>query len=114
MGFEYVYAYIENLTPFFVVGFILSLAILCFLVVLRMINEIDIDDWKILMIFNIPIVLFFGFFLCAPGIEHIRDIKEEATKLQLRALQSPNDVLCGPSNFLFKEPILIDKQFNNE
>lgn len=75
MGFEYIYAYLENLQWFFYVGLFLSVISLIVFIVGRIINEIDIDDWKMLMGAAFCGIVFFGFFSLSPSMEHIQKVR---------------------------------------
>lgn len=78
MGFEYMYAYLENLRWGFWIGLGLSLIFLICLIIERTSNGVDIDDWNQLMRWNIPFILLFGFLSLSPGMDHIKAIRDVA------------------------------------
>jgi hypothetical protein len=106
MGFEYVYAYMENIQWFIWTAFAVSSLSLAGLCVARCTNQLDVDDWQILMLFNVPIVLVFALLASAPSMDHIKHVKDVAVA---ETTSSPT-FMCGPSNFIFKDPIVVDKQ----
>lgn len=75
MGFEYVYAYLENLSYAFIIITILSGLLLGFLMYLRLENEIDKDDWFYLMIYTTPVFFIFLCLTLSPGMAHIQEVR---------------------------------------
>lgn len=91
MGFEYIYAYIENIqflsyaaTPF------LS-GILILLIALRVVNDIDADDWTYLMYFVVPLWLFFICIDFSPSMDHIRKVRTMAQLPYVAQTQGENN-----------------------
>ena len=80
MGFEYIYAWLENLEWFFVTGTILSVLALIALIIGRISNEIDADDWRLMMFFTIPVLFLFILFDLSPSMEHIQKVRTTVVK----------------------------------
>lgn len=78
MGFEYVYAYVENLQWVSAIGLIVSAVVLLCLIGMRINNDIDVDDWQVLMYWAVPSFMVFLFMSCAPGMEHIQKVRTTA------------------------------------
>lgn len=89
MGFEYVYAYIENLHWFFLIGTCLLTALIVVLFVMRASNDIDIDDWTRIMTTVVP-VWFISLLVClSPGMEHIKRVRNETIKQKDKNNEEP-------------------------
>lgn len=78
MGFEYIYAYLENLRWGFWIGLGLSTIFLIFLIIERAGNGVDIDDWNQLMRWDISFIVFFGLLAISPGMDHVKSVRDLA------------------------------------
>jgi hypothetical protein len=80
MGFEYIYAYLENTYWFFIMGLIALSAFMVFLIIARKNNDIDRDDW-VYMIGANGIAWFVFLLIClSPGMDHIQKVRTEVMK----------------------------------
>lgn len=75
MGFEFVYAYLENLNIAVQIIFVLVTILLGILLLSRFDNDIDVDDWMSYMKWVVPAWLIFGAMMLSPGMEHVRQVK---------------------------------------
>lgn len=113
MGFEFVYAYLENISWFFWLGLIAASAAIIALAVMRANNDIDIDDWKPMMIGGIVVWFMFLFVCLSPGMDHIQRVRSQVIKpyitptvveekthetIYCPSNQSTNNILCIPSS----------------
>lgn len=80
MGFEFIYAYLENLAWFFWGGLIISSLAVIGLFITRLGNDIDRDDWILFMAGSIFIWFLFLVVCLSPSMEHIRDVRNRVTK----------------------------------
>ena len=103
MGFEFLYAYLENISIVCWIGFWILSFMIVFFIYLRIENEMDKDDWVYAMAWVTPIWLFSLILCCAPGKEHIKDVKlemDELYKVETPKPSYPNSyctssVTCG-------------------
>lgn len=97
MGYEFLYAYLENLYILSIVLLIVFGLVLAVLIYARAHNEIDRDDWANLMLyFGIPFV-FALFIVAAPGMEHIKEIRKEFSIKE----EQPINLIKGEPNEVF-------------
>lgn len=75
MGFEYIYAYLENLQVFFIIGTVVTSIAIFSLIVGRITNEIDPDDWRLLMSVAVAALVIFIIFDISPSMEHIKEVR---------------------------------------
>jgi hypothetical protein len=80
MGFEYIYAYLENLQWFFIIGTGLTGIGIAFLIWLRLVNEVDADDWIYMMGAATGIMILFVIVDLSPSMEHIQKVRTTVTK----------------------------------
>lgn len=107
MGFEFVYAYLENLAWFITFGVMLSTAALLVLIWARVTNEIDKDDWSYLMTVGVSVWVVFLFLVLAPGMDHIKEVREKVIAKQVKATTvsfCPFNTKT-PSEFIFQTPM---------
>lgn len=74
MGFEFVYAYLENLRVASTIAFGAASILIAFLLYVRFDNEMDTDDWINVMMWAVPTWMFLGLFVASPGLDHIRQV----------------------------------------
>lgn len=79
MGFEFIYAYLENLHWFFMVGLAATTIFLVILLIMRKENNMDIDDWTKLMFFDVGGLFFFALLAISPGMEHVKQVHDTIT-----------------------------------
>lgn len=82
MGFEFIYAYLENLAWFFWGGLIISSLALIFLFIARLGNDIDRDDWILFLAGGVFIWFLFLVVCLSPSMEHIREVRAALTKIE--------------------------------
>ena len=80
MGFEYIYAYLENLQTIFVVGTVISGVAVAALIIGRIINEIDRDDWFLMMGTALVVLSLFVIVDLSPSMEHIQKVRIMVTQ----------------------------------
>ena len=91
MGIEFFYAYLDNLfIPSIILG-VLSLVAIIILIWLRKDNEIDLDDWIVLMKLSGTIFCFSLLFSMAPSTNHISKVKKEYFELINPKPEKPNE-----------------------
>lgn len=99
MGFEYIYAYLENISWFFWLGLIAASAAIIVLAVMRANNDIDIDDWKPMMIGGIVVWFMFLFVCLSPGMDHIQRVRSQVIKPLVPVVEeTPHETIHCPSN----------------
>lgn len=79
MGFEYIYAYLENLEWFFIIGTALTGIGIAFLIFGRLTNDIDRDDWIYMMGAAIGVMILFIIVDLSPSMEHIQKVRTTVT-----------------------------------
>lgn len=102
MGFEFIYAYLENLAWFFRGGLIISSLALMFLFVARIANDIDKDDWILIMGGSIVIWFLFLVVCLSPSMDHIKEVRAAVTKIET-VNQTNNGV--KPNETILRIPI---------
>ncbi len=98
MGFEYIYAYQENLQWALGIGLTVSVAFLIAMTIVRMRNDFDKDDWIYLMGGGGIVFLFFLFLTLSPDMEHIKQVRDELNNNKPKPMESKNEVLLYPSS----------------
>jgi hypothetical protein len=100
VGFEFIYAYIENLEWMCIVGSLLLTSVLAILIYLRTQNEIDGDDWHMLMMWVVPAWLGFIVLCFNPSMEHIKQVRNEVRNdiIEIKEEKS-NAPIYYPSNY---------------
>lgn len=74
MLFEYIFAYMENARFLGCAGLVLSIVAIALLIVARIHNEVDKDDWIYLMFFIVPIFFISLILVLSPGIDHVLEV----------------------------------------
>lgn len=82
MGFEYIYAYHENLKYGFLACMIFGALWLLVGIILRVSNEMDKDDWFLFMGMAFLWFLFFFILTLSPSMEHIQRVRAELSATQ--------------------------------
>lgn len=96
MGFEYLYAYQENLQEAFVIALVLGILFLAFCLWCRLDNNMDKDDWIYLTGAGFVWVFFFLILTLSPSMEHIQNVRSELLTIKQREI--PNETVLYPSS----------------
>lgn len=92
MGFEYVYAYLENLEIVFFLGLIVSAVAFIVLILGRVVNEIDGDDWYMLITVDSIALVLFGILYLSPSMDHIKKVRTTALSPYVEKTESKEEV----------------------
>lgn len=83
MGFEFIFAYLENMKWVGSIFGIIAILFLTFLIVARIDNAIDKDDWMYLIFFTSLCILVCGFLISLPSVKHIAEVKHKMLAIEV-------------------------------
>lgn len=100
MATSIIYAYLENVQWIAVAGSIVLTGFMILLAVFRITNDIDKDDWQILMYWTAPLTIFFLFLTGLPDMDHIKDVNKRFIELSIEPKQTEisNETVLYPSS----------------
>lgn len=100
MVLNIIYAYLENISLISMIICLLLAIFIGFLAIMRYTNDIDRDDWQVLMKWNVPLFIFFLFLTMAPGMEHVKDVNKRFIELSIepKPLEKPDETIYYPSS----------------
>lgn len=88
---NFLLAYSENLAIPFTILFGISTLLFIVLTIVRSSNDIDRDDWLIVMRLLVPILIFSCFMISLPSVEHIKEVQ---SKYETKPEEKVNESKC--------------------
>lgn len=89
MIFETIYAYIQNIQFCSMALSMMLSVILMILGIIRIKNDLDKDDWLLVMAVVVPLWILFSFLSLAPSLEHIKQVHAELIQMEKPVDNSP-------------------------